>query len=211
MSRGWILPTSLAGTVLLLISKHAQAFATIGRPSLVPTSQRLSGHGRGVAPVPKNPRSRALFMSDEEVIYDEFGEIVFDEDGNINEKLLDDYQVNPDGIEQGDAVIVAEKGLRFFHVRKFKAEGFDPEGMIGEIQQLKVISTKHRGEFFTANRPVFVQFKHPYKFKAHFEFGEVRKATQEELDKQQEEIAVAEAEQAAAAEVAAAAKAAAAE
>lgn len=40
-----------------------------------------------------------------------------------------------------------------------QAEGFDPEGMIGEIQQLKVISTKHRGEFFTANRPVFVQFK----------------------------------------------------
>lgn len=62
-------------------------------------------------------------MSDEEVIYDEFGEIVFDEDGNINEKLLDDYQVNPDGIEQGDAVIVAEKGLRFFHVRKFKVIG----------------------------------------------------------------------------------------
>lgn len=62
-------------------------------------------------------------MSDEEVIYDEFGEIVFDENGNINEKLLDDYQVNPLGIEPGDAVIVVEKGLRFFHVRKFKVIG----------------------------------------------------------------------------------------
>ena len=37
-------------------------------------------------------------MSDDEVIYDEFGEIVFDENGNINENLLDDYQMNPDGI-----------------------------------------------------------------------------------------------------------------
>lgn len=59
-------------------------------------------------------------MSDEEVIYDEFGEIVFDENGNINENLLDDYQMNPAGIEPGDMVIVEEKGLRFFHVRKFK-------------------------------------------------------------------------------------------
>lgn len=62
-------------------------------------------------------------MSDDEVIYDEFGEIVFDENGNINENLLDDYQVNPDGIEPGDAVIVAAKGLRFFHIRKFKVIG----------------------------------------------------------------------------------------
>lgn len=59
-------------------------------------------------------------QQEEEVIYDEFGEIVFDKDGNINENLLDDYQMNPAGLEPGDTVIVAEKGLRFFHIRKFK-------------------------------------------------------------------------------------------
>lgn len=37
-------------------------------------------------------------------------------------------------------------------------EGLDPDGMTGEIIQLKVNSVKFPGDLWTANRPVFVQF-----------------------------------------------------
>lgn len=45
-------------------------------------------------------------------------------------------------------------------VRCKQDEGFDPEGMVGTIKQLKLKSDKWPGDdgLWTANRPVFVQF-----------------------------------------------------
>lgn len=54
-----------------------------------------------------------LGMSDQEVIYDENGDINQDH-------VLDDYQKNPKGLAPGDVVVVAAKGLKFYHVRKYK-------------------------------------------------------------------------------------------
>lgn len=54
-----------------------------------------------------------LGISDQEVIYDENGDINQDH-------VLDDYQKNPKGLAPGDVVVVAAKGLKFYHVRKYK-------------------------------------------------------------------------------------------
>lgn len=116
------------------------------------------------------------------VLCDEFGVPIYDENGEINEEQLDDYQKNPEGLQVGDTITVIGKGLRFYHLRQFKEEGFDPEGCVGEISDLYIMSKKYEGEFSTAHRPVVCTFKQPYKFKAHMEFGEVRKSTPEEKE-----------------------------
>lgn len=38
-------------------------------------------------------------------------------------------------------------------------DGLDPEGAIGEVTWLKLVSRKYEGELVTANRPVLVNFK----------------------------------------------------
>lgn len=54
------------------------------------------------------------------VLVDEFGIPIYDENGEINEDQLDDYQRNPEGLQVGDKITVVGKGLRFYHVRKFQ-------------------------------------------------------------------------------------------
>jgi len=54
------------------------------------------------------------------VLCDEFGVPIYDENGEINEEQLDDYQKNPEGLQVGDTITVIGKGLRFYHLRQFK-------------------------------------------------------------------------------------------
>lgn len=62
-----------------------------------------------------------LMVSNQDgVLVDEFGIPIYDENGEINEDQLDDYQKNPDGLQVGDKITVVGKGLRFYHVRKFQ-------------------------------------------------------------------------------------------
>ncbi|CAM9907444.1 unnamed protein product [Scytosiphon promiscuus] len=131
------------------------------------------------------------------VLQDEFGIPIYDENGEINDEQLDDYQKNPDGLQEGDMITVVAKGLKFYHVRGFKDDGFDPEGCIGQISSLYIMSKKYEGEFSTAHRPVVCSFTRPAKFKAHMEFGEVRKSTPEEIEKHEQEIAAQKAADAA--------------
>lgn len=71
--------------------------------------------------VPESPRSTVLMVSNQDgVLQDEFGIPIYDENGDINEDQLDDYQRNPDGLKEGDMITVIGKGLRFYHVRLFK-------------------------------------------------------------------------------------------
>lgn len=68
-----------------------------------------------------SPRSRVLMVSNQDgVLVDEFGIPIYDENGEINEDQLDDYQKNPEGLQVGDTITVIGKGLRFYHVRKFQ-------------------------------------------------------------------------------------------
>lgn len=56
---------------------------------------------------------------------------------------------------------VSKQIILILHVLPCKQdEGFDPEGMVGTIKQLKLKSDKWPGDdgLWTANRPVFVQF-----------------------------------------------------
>ncbi|CBJ26131.1 expressed unknown protein [Ectocarpus siliculosus] len=181
-----ILPASFVGATLVFFSSHAEAFITNGRAPLVQACYRL--HGRAATPVPRAPRSRVLMVSNQDgVLMDEFGIPIYDENGEINDDQLDDYQKNPDGLKEGDPITVIAKGLTFYHVRGHK-DGFDPEGCVGQISSLYIMSKKYEGEFSTAHRPVVCTFTHPKKFKAHLEFGEVRKATPEEIEKNQQLI-----------------------
>lgn len=142
-------------------------------------------------PLHRSSAEIVLQMSDQEVVYDENGDINQDH-------VLDEYQKNPKGLAPGNVVTVVAKGLKFYHIRKYKDDGLNPEGMVGIIKQLKLKSDKWPEDdgLWTANRPVFIQFLSPLKFRAHFEFPEVRRATEEELEKFQ---AVQDAEDAAAA------------
>lgn len=54
------------------------------------------------------------------VLQDEFGIPIYDENGEINDEQLDDYQKNPDGLQEGDMITVVAKGLKFYHVRGFQ-------------------------------------------------------------------------------------------
>lgn len=54
------------------------------------------------------------------VLQDEFGIPIYDENGEINEDQLDDYQRNPDGLKEGDLITIVGKGLRFYHLRQIK-------------------------------------------------------------------------------------------
>ncbi len=54
------------------------------------------------------------------VLCDEFGVPIYDENGEINEEQLDDYQKNPEGLQVGDTITVIGKGLRFYHLRQFQ-------------------------------------------------------------------------------------------
>ncbi|CAM9606826.1 unnamed protein product [Ectocarpus sp. 4 AP-2014] len=177
---------------LVFFSSHAEAFITNGRAPLVQAFYRL--HGRAATPVPSKlcpsgaPRSRVLMVSNQDgVLMDEFGIPIYDENGEINDDQLDDYQKNPDGLKEGDPITVIAEGLTFYHVRGYK-DGFDPEGCVGQISSLYIMSKKYEGEFSTAHRPVVCTFTYPKKFKAHLEFGEVRKATPEEIEKNQQLI-----------------------
>ena len=42
---------------------------------------------------------------------------------------------------------------------QLQEEGFDPEGCVGEITNLYIMSKKYEGEFSTAHRPVVCSFK----------------------------------------------------
>ncbi|CAM9438745.1 unnamed protein product [Ascophyllum nodosum] len=168
--------------VVLLISSVPEAFVTNCRPSLMRTKNLLLGATRVVSPLQGSSTGTVLRMSGQEVVYDENGDINQDH-------VLDEYQKNPKGLAEGDIVTVVAKDLRFYHIRKYKEEGFDPAGMVGTILKLKLKSDKWPEDdgLWTANRPVFVQFLIPMKFRAHFEFPELRKATEEELEKFQAE------------------------
>lgn len=62
-----------------------------------------------------------LMVSNQDgVLVDEFGIPIYDENGEINEDQLDDYQRNPEGLQVGDQITVIGKGLRFYHIRKFQ-------------------------------------------------------------------------------------------
>ncbi|CAN0027990.1 unnamed protein product [Ectocarpus sp. 12 AP-2014] len=151
-----ILPASFVGATLVLFSSHAEAFITNGRAPLVQACYRL--HGRAATPVPRAPRSRVLMVSNQDgVLMDEFGIPIYDENGEINDDQLDDYQKNPDGLKEGDPITVVAKGLTFYHVRGHK-DGFDPEGCVGQISSLYIMSKKYEGEFSTAHRPVVCTF-----------------------------------------------------
>lgn len=76
--------------------------------------------------VTESPRPKVLMVSKQDgVLADEFGIPIYDENGEINEDQLDDYQRNPEGLQVGDKITVIGKGLRFYHVRKFQVRWRD--------------------------------------------------------------------------------------
>lgn len=76
--------------------------------------------------VTDRPRPKVLMVSNQDgVLADEFGIPIYDENGEINEDQLDDYQKNPEGLQEGDKITVIGKGLRFYHVRKFQVRWRD--------------------------------------------------------------------------------------
>ena len=87
---------------------------------LPPSSRRISS-AYPPADVAESPRQHVLMVSSQDgVLVDEFGIPIYDENGEINEDQLDDYQKNPEGLQVGDKITVIGKGLRFYHVRKFQ-------------------------------------------------------------------------------------------
>ncbi|CAM9311665.1 unnamed protein product [Phaeothamnion confervicola] len=86
---------------------------------------------------------------------------------------MSDFQENFEGLVAGDRVKVVAEGVKFFHIMKYKDDGFDPHGLEGEVKDIKLVDKK-KGVEITANRPVMVAFTEP-KFMGHFEFQELAK------------------------------------
>ena len=53
---------------------------------------------------------------------------------------MSDFQVNEEGIAEGDKVRIKKMEQLFYHVAKFKDEGLDATGFEGTVKEVRVFA-----------------------------------------------------------------------